>query len=162
MCTRAVEKKARSIPGDYERKIRELGAADGRVLHAYRSYGDIRCLVGGAFGEFNDDYKKVMRLLAESKIRTQMKHFPVAGGQALQCVRRVLSIGLWRSQSRLLRAGLDVTGPGGAEAHARRNAAKVAYDDGMRDFQAQHDEQFCGGGGGRGLVSGDGRGSRGW
>ena len=38
----------------------------------YRSFGDIRCLVGGGFGEFNQDFKKVMRTLAESKIAALM------------------------------------------------------------------------------------------
>jgi len=158
---RAVEKKAREIPGEYERKIKKLDAADGRVLAKYRSFGDIRCLVGGGYGEFNRDFKKVMRQLAESKIATVMADTPVAGGEALQHIRRRVSTVLWRSQSNLLLNGLKMSGPGGAEAYRRRKADRCAYDDGVAEVRAAWEVEFC-----RrsptGALSGDGRGRRGY
>ena len=146
---RAVEKKARGIPGEYERKITKLvstlDAADGRVMAKYKSFGDIRCLVGGGYGEFNRDFKRVMRQLAESKTATVMADTPVAGGEALQLqhIRRRVSTVLWRSQSNLLLNGLKMSGPGGAEAYRRRRAGRCAYDDGVAEVRAAWEVEFC-------------------
>ena len=149
------------IPGEYERKITKLDAADGRVMAKYKSFGDIRCLVGGGYGEFNRDFKKVMRQLAESKIATVMADTPVAGGEALQHIRRRVSTVLWRSQSNLLLNGLKMSGPGGAEAYRRRKADRCAYDDGVAEVRAAWEVEFCRRGP-TGTLSGDGRGRRGY
>ena len=155
-----MEKKAKGIQADYESKIRGVDHEDGRVMAKFRSYGDVRCLVAGGYGEFNADFLLVMRDLAEARIRTDMKTQPLAGGQALEHIRRMLSVAAWRAQANLLLNGLGFCGPGGAEAYRNRNAVLCAYDEGIEEMRAAWEVMF-GWRDRRGSLRGDGRGPRG-
>ena len=102
---RAVDKRARELPGEYRRKARDVdrmygGVAEGVVGPVERQlqqYGDLVGMVFGAFGEASQDVHELVQVLAESRLRYVGRQRGREGGEGelsviVSQIRRRLSV----------------------------------------------------------------------
>ena len=116
-------------------------------------------MVVGAYGEFSKDLKLLLRQLAEAKVGASSTDSPIAYGEALQYLRRVVSTAAARAHTDLLLNGLRWCGLGGGEAYRRRKEGLREYDEGVAESRVAWEAHFCWGHT-YGSANGDGRGNR--
>ena len=74
---RAVDRRSRELPGEYLKKAKDVdriygGVGDGQVGPVQRkleSFGPVRGLVFGAFGEASEEVATLVQTLAESRVK---------------------------------------------------------------------------------------------
>ena len=135
---RAVDRRSDLLQGEYEKKARttdqryggaiegEIGRCEAKLL----SYGRVRGLVVGGWGELNEDFKQLLEAISQSRHKLLENQ---AGSmtrksdrQQLATIksntRQQLSRVCVQSQARLLLDRLEGLGGGGAGEAARRRA----------------------------------------
>jgi len=136
----AVEARAASVPQESRNKALRLdhqhcGSPEGTpgpVTQKLASYGRIRGLVFGAFGEASPDVHELAEVLATSSASRQWVRMGSRDPlEAAATLKRTLyrSWGLMavRAQARLKLAGLSHVGTGASAARARRSGATAAH-----------------------------------
>ena len=101
----------------------------GPLQQHLESYGQIRCLVAGQYGDVSQDFHTLLKDLATSKAAhiSRMEGRPVSDsecGLILHQLRRRLSVSIISNQSSCLLSRLGHMVPGAKEAAKRRAAAK--------------------------------------
>ena len=130
---RAVAKRAREIPGDYARKARDLDLrcggvapnAVGPVTCKLASYGRIRGLVFGAYGEASDDVRELVAALSagwasRDWVRMNCRDPSEATAVIAHSLYRSWGLAAVRAQARLKLNGLAHVGAGARAAAGRR------------------------------------------
>jgi len=149
----AVARRARAIPGEYADKAKALDAqfcgvprgADsiGPVLHKLLSYGRMRCLVFGAYGEGSADAHELVAQLAACRgardwARLGCRSPSDAVALLARHLYRSWGLAVVRAQACLRLGGLAHVGPGASAATGRR-AANAAFYARLREaYQLQH------------------------
>ena len=136
--TRAVDKRASELNGEYVRKARNTdqqycGTAPGTtgpVETKLGSLGEVKGVVVGAFGEGSEDLHSLIHHLAISRVRVagpqkgrrgQVRSEEAELAITTSFLRRTLSVVGVRAQAKLLLGRLEVIGPGAGAAAGRRN-----------------------------------------
>ena len=136
--TRAVDKRASELNGEYIRKARNTdqqycGTAPGTtgpVETKLGSLGEVKGVVVGAFGEGSEDLHSLIHHLAVSRVRMagpqkgrrgQVRSEEAELALTTSFLRRSLSVVGVRAQAKLLLGRLEVIGPGAEAAAGRRN-----------------------------------------
>ena len=152
---RAVAARARAIPQEYRSKAlaldhRHCGVAEGTpgpVSQKLASYGRIRGLVFGAYGEASPDAHELLGVLAAEYAS---RHWVRMGCRAPQDAAAALSRSLYRSwglmavrgQARLKLSGLAHVGAGAGAASSRR-AASDGFHHLRREAYQMHFAAAC-------------------
>ena len=136
--TRAVDKRASELNGEYIRKARNTdrqycGTAPdttGPVETKLGTLGEVKGVVVGAFGEGSEDLHSLIHHLAISRVRVagpqkgrrgQVRTEEAELAITTSFLRRTLSVVGVRAQAKLLLGRLEVIGPGAGAAAGRRN-----------------------------------------
>ena len=134
---KAVDRRAGLLAGEYRWKV---VAVDRSVLGIQRdqvdplqrkleSFGDLKDLVFGAFGEGSEDVHELVNTLSKSRLRAQGLALGREGSAAELSiitgqVRRALSTASMRAQASCLLSRLSVMGKGQIQASRRRQWAR--------------------------------------
>ena len=138
--TRAVDKRASELNGEYIKKARTTdqlycGTAPGTtgpVETKLARLGNVKGIVVGAFGEGAEDLHSLIRHLAFSRVREagpqkgrsgQLRTMEAELALTTSLLRRTLSVVGVKAQARLLLGRLETIGPGATAAAGRRNYA---------------------------------------
>ena len=130
------DRRARELPGTYRRPLERLdqqvrGTAPGEtgaLVARLQSFGDLLCLVAGAWGDCSKDLHNLVQICAESKVEHLCRSTgrPELEGQLSVIVsqyRRLLSTCIVRAQAQCLISRIGVTSPQAREAARRREVA---------------------------------------
>ena len=133
---KGVERRARCLTGEYNRPLAKLDARyhhtaqgeTGPLVTRLKSFGRLRGLVVGAWGEGSQDLHSLLDTLATYRLRAVGQARGREGsdserGLILAQFRRVLSTSSVRAQSQALISRLQVMGDKGRDAASRRNKA---------------------------------------
>ena len=138
--TRAVDKRASELNGEYIKKARTTdqlycGTAPGTtgpVETKLARLGNVKGIVVGAFGEGSEDLHSLIHHLAFSRVREagpqkgrsgQLRTMEAELALTTSLLRRALSVVGVKAQARLLLGRLETIGPGATAAAGRRNYA---------------------------------------
>ena len=152
---RAVDRRAGLLTQEYTRKARTVdrlygGTQEGevgRVESRLQSYGRVRGLVFGAWGEASEDVHALVQALASSRQevgellpgakrrgqKSQEQELASLVGQ----VRRQLSVAAVQAQACCLLQGLEALGEEAGAASKRRQQALMAETSWRKERQAQ-------------------------
>ena len=130
------DRRARELPGSYRRPLERLdqlvrGTAPGEtgaLVARLQGFGDLLCLVAGAWGDSRKDLHQLIQICAESKVEHLCRSTgrPELEGQLSVIVsqyRRLLSTCIVRAQAQCLISRVGVISPQAREAAQRREAA---------------------------------------
>ena len=135
-----VMERARSVPGEYEKNLRDIDAPDGRLLQRLRSYGQVRALAVGAFGEVSKDLAVLVHELVARKLGASPESQQASASVVYTRVRRTIGVAVVRAHAQLLLQGLVYCGPGGAERlkakRQRKEEDRAAQDALWADYRA--------------------------
>ena len=106
-----------------------------------RTFGRLRCLVAGPWGDVSPDFHELLQELAEARVANQARargHAAGEGdlGQAVGAVRRAISVTIMRSQSLCLLERLAYLGPGAKAAAERRRVTQQLEERRRRELGA--------------------------
>ena len=146
----AVRCRARAIGGEYANKARAIderycGTPQGELGPVRRqllSYGPVRGLVFGAWGEASSDTHDLLHLLAKQGARVRWRDMgspdeAAATGCLAWLLRRRLGLAALRENARLKLDRLAFVGRGAAHAADRRQRSELAHAVRSRLFTAQ-------------------------
>ena len=132
-CSRA--RRARELPGSYRRPLERLdqlvrGTAPGEtgaMVARLQGFGDLLCLVAGAWDDCSKDLHQLVQICAESKVDHLCRSTgrPELEGQLSVIVSpygRLLSTCIVRAQAQCLISRVGVISPQAREAAQRREA----------------------------------------
>ena len=128
--TRAVDKRARGIQGDYEQKAAAMDRAmgvvgEGACQQRLAEFPPVLQLCFGALGEASQDVHNLVAVLAACRVRTlNLQGLPTSPrqmGLEVGRIRQRLSLATVRAKQRVLLARLGQVGDGGAMAGRRRS-----------------------------------------
>ena len=136
--TRAVDRRARLLQGEYARKARACDrdftntpadGGPGPVERHLASHGSILGLVVGRFGELSEDVHALIQHLAVARMRHLGLHRGRPGsasemGTITGQIRRQLSVAAVRAQAELLLTRLHQVGEGSQASRRRQSAAR--------------------------------------
>ena len=130
------DQRARELPGSYRRPLERLdqetrGTAPGEtgaLVARLQSYGELLCLVAGAWGDCSRDLHTLIQTCSESKVEHLCRSTgrPELEGQLSVIVsqyRRLLSTCIVRAQAQCLISRVGVITPQAREAAQRREVA---------------------------------------
>ena len=130
------DRRARELPGTYRRPLERLdqqvrGTAPGEtgaLVARLQSFGDLMCLVAGAWGDCSKDLHNLVQICAESKVEHICRSTgrPELEGQLSVIVsqyRRLLSTCIVRAHAQCLISRIGVISPQAREAARRREVA---------------------------------------
>ena len=123
---RPVERRAAQIQKEYEDKLRDVDQPHGPALARLHSYGPVKGLVVGAFGEFSDDLHALVDGLVKAKLPGPPELNKAARSVVYPYLRRRIAVAAVKGHAKLLLDGLKWCGPGGKEAYSRRHDRKVS------------------------------------
>ena len=164
---KAVNRRARLIPGEYRLKLNRIDQAYngtrpgdiGPCVARLSTFGDILELVVGAFGEVSADMDRVVTALAESRVLFLSRESgkPVTDGWRsviLGQIRRFFSVLFVKIQASCLEARMGHLGEGTRRAAGRRNDLMVQEESSRREAEAYFSAYVRGRGsrGGRARV----------
>ena len=153
---RAVDIRAKNLHDEYVTKARNADQQYGGVEAGRRgpveskllSFGQVKGLVFGNFGETSEATHKLLDTIATSRVRVALPQ-SAAGGRrgdsrseegekavAVSYIRRRVSVAAVKGQCLSLLGRLEVLGPGCAAAAGRRKWAQVQEQRWRRDRQA--------------------------
>ena len=137
---KAVDRRAQLLPGEYTKKARNAdtkyggasGGETGRMERKLQSFGRVRGLVVGAWGEISEDFKELLKIMAEARGqvlqtgvigqrqgRTDKAQLATFVSQQRQQLSRMCVV----AQSRHVLDRLEGLGAGAGEAAKRRGRA---------------------------------------
>ena len=124
----------------------------GRVEAKYLSFGEVKGLCFGAFGEASEQVHLFIEHAARQRVRqgpvygkrrgTPLKS-PAAKAMMIGQIRRELSVVVHRAQARLLLANIWQVGEGTATAVERRERAEGRESGWRREMWASHERSFA-------------------
>ena len=130
------DRRARELPGSYRRPLERLdqelrGTAPGdtgALVARLQGFGELMCLVAGAWGDCSKDLHSLIQTCAESKVEHLCRSTgrPELEGQLSVIVsqyRRRLSTCIVRAQAQCLLSRVGVISPQAREAAQRREVA---------------------------------------
>ena len=130
------DRRARELPGSYRRPLERLdqelrGTAPGdtgALVARLQGFGELMCLVAGAWGDCSKDLHSLIQICAESKVEHLCRSTgrPELEGQLSVVVsqyRRLLSTCIVRAQAQCLLSRVGVISPQAREAAQRREVA---------------------------------------
>ena len=130
---RGTDKRAQQLPGDYRRKAKKVDqeilgvdkAVRGPVERKLEEYGNLLCLVFGAWGEANEGVHQLVQSLAESRIASLglQRGRPCSEEELGVCIgqiRRRLSMVAIKAQVNCLLSKLHQVGPGSKQLAQKR------------------------------------------
>ena len=130
---RAVDRRARELPAEYRRKARETDRVYGRVPEGIKGpvenkldeFGDLLCLVVGAFGEVSEDLHYLINTLAEAAVRkSELRRGQMSREGELSTLtgeyRRMISLASVKAQAECLLTRLNQVGEGQGAADRRQ------------------------------------------
>ena len=131
------DRRGRELPGSYRRPLarrldeRYRGAAPGEtgaLVARLQGYGDLMCLVAGAWGDCSTDLHNLVQTCAESRVEHLCRSTgrPELEGQLSVIIgqyRRLLSSCIVRAQAQCLISRVGVIAPQAREAAQRREVA---------------------------------------
>ena len=150
---RAVDRRANLLQGEYTAKARKAdrlygNTAEGQVgkmEHKLLSYGRVRGLVVGAWGEISEDFKSLMEVMGDKKKEDLEAETGVEGRKSVTAQlasyvshsrQQLLRICV-QAQSRLVLDRLEVLGGGTGEAARRRGRTSWLERKWEKERQAQ-------------------------
>ena len=158
-----MERRARELQAEYRRKARETDrvyggvpeGVTGPVERKLNEFGDLLCLVVGAFGEVSDDLHHLINSLAEAKVqKAELSRGQISREGELSIItgeyRRLISLACVKAQAECLISRLNQAGGEGAGAADKRRRQAVWGEEKLRrQLEAQ---QIAWVQGKRGLV----------
>ena len=130
------DRRGRELPGSYRRPLERLdqryrGTAAGEtgaLVARLQGYGDLMCLVAGAWGDCSTDLHSLVQICAESRVEHLCRSTgrPELEGQLSVITgqyRRLLSSCIVRAQAQCLISRVGVIAPQAREAAQRREVA---------------------------------------
>ena len=130
------DRRGRELPGSYRRPLERLdqryrGTAPGEtgaLVARLQGYGDLMCLVAGAWGDCSTDLHSLVQICAESRVEHLCRSTgrPELEGQLSVITsqyRRLLSSCIVRAQAQCLISRVGVIAPQAREAAQRREVA---------------------------------------
>ena len=145
----AVQTRARRVHQEYVTKARKLDAdywdaedgSDGPVLCKLRSFGFVRGLAFGAWGEASEATEDLLHLIAHAAARAHWRKMNCrdeakAVGAFAWSVRRRWPMSALRENARLKIDRLAFVGPGAAAAACRRRQGEADHTSRARVFEA--------------------------
>ena len=130
------DRRGRELPGSYRRPLARLderyrGTAPGEtgaLVARLQGYGDLMCLVAGAWGDCSTDLHNLVQTCAESRVEHLCRSTgrPELEGQLSVIIgqyRRLLSSCIVRAQAQCLISRVGVIAPQAREAAQRREVA---------------------------------------
>ena len=144
------DRRARELPGTYRRPLERLdqqlrGTAPGdtgALVARLQGFGELMCLVAGAWGDCSKDLHSLVQICAESKVDHLCRSTgrPELEGQLSVIVsqyRRLLSTCIVRAQAQCLLSRVGVISPQARQAAQRREVAGRMERQLREDRQAQ-------------------------
>ena len=130
------DRRARELPATYRRPLQRLdqevrgapAGEKGALERRLESFGELLCLVAGAWGDCSTDLHNLVQICAESKVDhlSRSTGRPALEGQLSVIVsqyRRLLSTCIVRAQAQCLLSRVGVISPQASEAAQRREVA---------------------------------------
>ena len=122
--------------------VRVQEGVKGPVESKLEEFGDLLCLVVGAFGEVSEDMHYLINTLAETKVRkTELQRGQVTKEGELATLtgeyRRLVSVACMKAQAECLLSRLSQTGEGMVAANRRRRQVVWGEEKVRRQIQAQ-------------------------
>ena len=143
-----MDRRARELPAEYCRKARETDrvpeGVKGPVERKLEGFGDLLCLVVGAFGEVSEDFHFLINSLAEATVqKSELRRGQVSREGELSVItgeyRRLVSLAGVKAQAECLLARLNQVGEGQGEANRRRRQVVWGEERFRRQLMAQKD-----------------------
>ena len=141
---RAVDKRARQLPGEYRKKAEDADSdyggvprrEVGPVQRKLQTFGELRGLIFGNFSEASQGVHDLIRIMSESRLAAQGLKTGIQGrkealGQITGQLRRLISVTVTRAIAESLLSRTDQIGGGHREANKRRQWA-LHEDERMR------------------------------
>ena len=149
MAGRGSDRRANGLPNLYKQKLVPLDARfhgtpngqSGPLVRRLESFGRVRGLVVGPWGECSKDMHSLIKVLGETKVAARAR---ARGRQAsdnelvISQIRKYLSTSFVRAQSLCLLNRLCFLGDGAKAAAGRRDLARRLEIARKRDLQAHH------------------------
>ena len=143
------------MPGEYRREAskvdRELGFPDGQgpTLRKLQSYPPVLDLCFGAFGETSDGVKRLLDVMAESRLQSLgLRKGSLEAAKEIGLVtgflRRRLSSAVIKANVRCLLERLVLVGEGRGQADKRRQWARLEEARARMDREAQWQARITG------------------
>ena len=147
------------LPNLYKKKLLPLDTRfhstlpgqSGQLVRRLESYGRMRVLVVGPWGECSKDRHALIKVLRETKVAAQARARgrPASDnelGVVISQIRKFLSTAFIRAQSLCLLNRLCFLGKGAKEAAGRRDLARRLEISRKRDLQAHYQAHIRGSG----------------
>ena len=152
---KAVVIRSAQLPGEYRREAlkvdRELGFPDGQgpTLRKLQSYPPVLDLCFGAFGESSDGVKRLLDVMAESRLQSLgLRKGSLEAAKEIGLVtgflRRRLSSAVIKANVRCLLERLVLVGEGRGQADKRRQWARLEEAKARMDREAQWQARITG------------------
>ena len=156
---RGSDRRANGLPNLYRKKLLPLdtrfhGAVPGQsgpLVRRLDSFGRVRGLVVGPWGECSKDLHSLIKVMGESKVAAQARDRgrPASDnelGVEISQIRKFLSTAFVRAQGLCLLNRLCFLGKGAKEAAGRRDLARRLEISRKRDLQAHYQAHIRGAG----------------
>ena len=159
MAGRGSDRRANGLPNLYRKKLLPLdtrfhGAVPGQsgpLVRRLDSFGRVRGLVVGPWGECSKDLHSLIKVMGESKVAAQARDRgrPASDnevGMVISQIRKFLSTAFIRAQGLCLLNRLCLLGKGSKEVTGRRDLARRMEISRKRDLQAHFQAHIPGSG----------------
>ena len=157
-----VDRRARELPGSYRRPLEQLDAQHhgtlpgqvGPLVTRLNGFGDLHCLVAGAWGEGSKDLHSLIEICVESEVQHLIRSTGQAEMEGQRSVltsqfRRLISTGIVRAQAQCLLSRVGVISPAARQAAQRREGAARRERQRQEERRAQWMANAAGPGWGR-------------
>ena len=138
-----MDQRARQLPAEYRKKVEDADCdyvgvpreEVGPVQRRLQTFGNLKTLVFGCFGESSQGVHDLIKTMAESRLTAQGRQTGVQGrkealGQFTGQLRRIISVTAARATAEALLSRTDQIGGLNRAANKRRQWALYDYEDG--------------------------------